>query len=59
MNQFWIVIPAYNEAENLDVLLPRLQQCQAERGLLPNLVSIDFWEQGDALQAVDILNGLG
>lgn len=24
MNQFWIVIPAYNEAENLDVLLPRI-----------------------------------
>ena len=43
---------------DLDVLLARLQQCQEERGLLPNLISIDFWEQGDTLEAVDILNGL-
>ncbi|MEM7286803.1 MAG: hypothetical protein AAF480_10670 [Actinomycetota bacterium] len=43
---------------DLDVLLPRLQQCREERGLLPNLVSIDFWEQGDTLEAVDVLNGL-
>lgn len=43
---------------DLDVLLPRLQQCQDERGLVPNLVAIDFWEQGDALEAVDIVNGL-
>lgn len=43
---------------DLDVLLPRLQQCHDERGLLPNLISIDFWEQGDTLEAVDILNGL-
>ena len=43
---------------DLDVLLPRLLQCQEERGLLPNLISIDFWEQGDTLEVIDVLNGL-
>ena len=43
---------------DLDILLPRLLECQDERGLLPNLISIDFWEQGDTLEVIDILNGL-
>ncbi len=41
----------------LDVLLPRLEQCREERGLLPNLVAVDFWEAGDTLTAIDVLNG--
>ena len=41
---------------DLDVLLPRLEQCQAERGRLPNLVVVDFGDEGDALDAVDQLN---
>lgn len=43
---------------DLDILLPRLRQCQQQRGQLPNLVAVDFWEQGDTLAAVDALNGL-
>ena len=44
---------------DLDVLLPRLRQCQAERGLVPNLVPVDFFEAGDAIGAVDAINGVG
>lgn len=41
-----------------DVLLPRLQRCQSERGRLPNFVAVDFYDQGDLLDVVDTLNGL-
>lgn len=43
----------------LEVLLPRLEECWRERGLLPNLIAVDFWEQGDAVVAADRLNGVG
>ena len=41
-----------------DVLLSRLEQCQAERDRLPNFVAVDFYDQGDLLDVVDTLNGL-
>ena len=41
----------------LDVLLPRLEECQAERGRIPNFVAVDFYDQGDLFAAVDALNG--
>jgi hypothetical protein len=41
-----------------DVLLPRAEQCQAERGLLPNFVAVDFYNRGDLFGVVDTLNGL-
>ena len=59
MNHF--ITPALGRngsINDLDILLPRLLECQDERGLLPNLISIDFWEQGDTLEVIDILNGL-
>lgn len=44
---------------NLDVLLPRLEQCQMERSHLPNLVAVDFYEAGDVMAAIDAINGFG
>jgi hypothetical protein len=41
-----------------DVLVSRLEQCEAERGHLPNFVAVDFYDQGDLLDVVDTLNGL-
>ncbi len=41
------------------VLGPRLEDRQQERGLLPNLVAIDFAGWGDAVKLVDQLNGVG
>ncbi len=39
-------------------LLPYLQRCQAERGMIPNFVAVDFYDQGDVVAVVDALNGL-
>lgn len=39
-----------------DVLEPRVGQCREERGLLPNFVAVDFYDQGDLFGVVDDLN---
>ncbi|MEL7207131.1 MAG: hypothetical protein AAGK32_02690 [Actinomycetota bacterium] len=46
------------EANDPDLLLERLEQCRAERGLVPNIVGVDFAEEGDVLGAVREFNGL-
>lgn len=40
-----------------DVLLPRVERCQQERGMLPNFVAVDYYDRGDLLGVVDTLNG--
>ena len=42
-----------------DVLGPRVQQCQAERGQIPNFVAVNYYNLGDVFGVVDRLNGLG
>lgn len=59
----WIedIAPSPADAELLnarDVLLPRLRQCEAERGQLPNLVAVNFYRVGDLMAVVDELNGV-
>jgi hypothetical protein len=39
-----------------DVLLPRAEQCREQRGLVPNFVAVDFYDQGDLFGVVDDLN---
>lgn len=41
-----------------DVLLPRVEQCRTERGMLPNFVAVDYYDRGDLFGVVDELNGL-
>ena len=41
-----------------DVLMPRVRQCQQDRGKLPNIVGVNFYDQGDLLRVVDELNGV-
>jgi hypothetical protein len=41
------------------VLLSRAEQCQQERGMIPNFVAVDFYDRGDLFGVVDTLNGLG
>jgi hypothetical protein len=38
------------------VLLPRAEQCQDERGQIPNFVAVNFITIGDVLTVVDELN---
>jgi hypothetical protein len=46
------------EVNARDVLLPRLEECEAERGMLPNYVAVDQYDRGDLLAVVDTLNGV-
>jgi hypothetical protein len=39
-------------------LTGRLDRCRERRHLLPNLVAVDFYRQGDVLKVVDRLNGV-
>ena len=60
----WIedISPSPADAELLNaraVLLPRLRECEAERGQLPNLVAVNFYSLGDLLAVVDEINGVG
>ena len=59
----WIedIAPSPADAELLNaraVLLPRLRQCEAERGQLPNLIAVNFYRVGDVMAVVDELNGV-
>lgn len=46
------------EVNRLDVIDERSRACADERGLLPNVVAVDFYDVGDLFEAVDSLNGL-
>ena len=41
-----------------DALLARARRCQKERGLLPNLLAVDFYRTGDLFRVARTLNGL-
>jgi hypothetical protein len=46
------------QANAVDVLVPRLEECESARDRLPNFVAVDFYDQGDLFPAVDGLNRL-
>ncbi len=51
--------PANAEIVNAyDFLLARARACQQERGMLPNLLAVDFYRTGDLLRVVNTLNGV-
>ena len=51
-------LPSNAELVNAhDVLLGRARQCQRERGMLPNVVAVDFYRSGDLFGVVRRLNG--
>jgi hypothetical protein len=41
-----------------DAIVDRAEQCQRERGLVPNFVAVNFYSIGDLTDAVATLNGL-
>lgn len=54
----WRNVPRNSATVNArDVLLPRLRECEDERGQLPNFVAVDYYDRGDLLAVVDDLNG--
>jgi hypothetical protein len=40
-----------------DFLLKRAKNCRRERGMLPNLIAVDFYHTGDLIDVVDAMNG--
>ncbi len=61
MINHWVT-PALAEAGTLansaEVLNKRISACRQERGLLPNVLAVDFYARGDALTVVAALNGV-
>ena len=41
-----------------DALLARARECRQERGQLPNILAVDFYDVGDLFRVVQTLNGL-
>ncbi|MCW2825006.1 MAG: hypothetical protein JWQ91_1923 [Aeromicrobium sp.] len=41
-----------------DVLLPRVRECERQRGQNPTFVAVDYYDRGDLLGVVDRLNGV-
>ncbi len=53
-------LPSNAEIVNAyDFLLKRARACRKERGMIPNLVAVDFYRSGDLMRVVDTLNGFG
>ncbi len=46
------------EVNALQVITDRSRQCSEERGQVPNIIAVDFYDVGDLFEAVDTLNGL-
>jgi len=47
------------EVNAYDFLIERARECRRRRGLLPNLVAVDFYDEGDIFEASRMLNRLG
>jgi hypothetical protein len=41
-----------------DVLMPRVRDCMTQRGHLPNIIGVNFYDKGDLLRVVDEVNGV-
>ena len=41
------------------MLLRRARLCASERGLKPNIIAVDYYNEGDVLGVANILNGIG
>jgi hypothetical protein len=46
------------QVNDFKFLIRRARECQRQRGLLPNIVAVDFWNQGDVLEVAKELNGI-
>jgi hypothetical protein len=46
------------QIDSKDVLLPRARLCSRIRGLKPNIIAVDFYNEGDLFEVSRILNGV-
>ena len=47
------------KVNSYEPLLARAKDCERVRGLLPNLLAVNFYKRGDLFKVVDTLNALG
>jgi hypothetical protein len=58
LSGFENLVSAAQQVNVAEVLGERVQQCQRERGMLPNFVGVNFYDIGDTADVVDDLNGV-
>jgi hypothetical protein len=59
LSSFTRLVSNAQKANAEEVLGTRVRSCQAERGMMPNFVAVNWYDQGALLQVVDELNGVG
>jgi hypothetical protein len=59
LSSFTRLVSNAQKANAEDILGTRVRSCQAEREMMPNYVAVNWYDQGDLMQVVDDLNGLG
>ncbi len=42
-----------------DALMGRARACRQERGMIPNIIAVDFYRTGELFRVVNELNGVG
>ena len=58
LSKFSTLVSDAQQVNQRDVLLPRAEQCEQERGQIPNFVAVNYVALGDLFDVVDTLNGV-
>ena len=53
------LISSAEEVNAYDVLKPRIDECEIERGRAPSMIAVNWYDRGDLFRVVNELNGVG
>ncbi len=53
------LISSAEEVNVYDVLKPRIDQCEIDRGRKPSMIAVNWYDRGDLFRVVNELNGVG
>ena len=56
---FTKLISSAEEVNAYDVLKPRIDECEIERGRKPSMIAVNWYDRGDLFRVVDELNQVG
>jgi hypothetical protein len=56
---FTRLISSAEEVNAYDVLKPRIDECEIERGRKPSMIAVNWYDRGDLFRVVDELNQVG
>jgi hypothetical protein len=56
---FTKLISSAEEVNAYDVLKPRIDQCEIDRGRAPSMIAVNWYDRGDLFRVVNELNGVG